>query len=95
MVMRYHWGLAPGHTYTHNCNTSFAPLSPKNVEPEINPPVADTVIQVREIDDDPELDLENREDDWVEDEVVSECEQDIEDDEEYLAMTDMYGTAFN
>jgi hypothetical protein len=49
-----------------------------------------------ETDDDGELGLENREDgDWIEDEGVSEAEQDIEDDDEYLAVTDMYGAIYN
>ena len=95
MVMRYHWGLAVGHTYGHDCNVSSAPLVQEDQEPETNIYGADTVIVENETDDDPELSLENREDDWVEDDAVSEEEQDIEDDEEYLAMVDMYGTAYN
>jgi hypothetical protein len=95
--MRFHWGLAAGHTYACGSNTSSdfnhalpTPEAFEGLEPETGDSGVDAYIPANADDDDPELGFENREDDLGEDEVLSE-EEDIENDDEFLAMNDMYG----
>jgi hypothetical protein len=104
MVMRYHWGLAAGHTYTYapdfdSSDRSSTPSTSDDtglLEPETSALAVDTYMLVGDEDeDDPEFGFENREDDMVEEEVVSEEEQGLEDDDEFLAMHNMYGSAFD
>jgi hypothetical protein len=97
MIMRFHWGSAAGHTYTHGSNTSDfnhtlpTPEAFEGFEPETGDSGVDIYIPEDAGDDDPELGFENREDDLGENEVLSEEEGSIEDDYEFLAMNDMYG----
>lgn len=103
MVMRYHWGLAAGHTYTHSA--MFEPTSIE--EPETSSDtVADVHMTEENQDDasDPELGFVNRQDDLIEDAEISDGEAsgdwddsivDAENDDEILAIDNMYGHAYD
>jgi hypothetical protein len=101
MVMRYYWGLAAGHIYTHSCDlyssngrsTPPVPDGTEPLEPEMSIPAVDANIQ--EDEDDAEFGFENRQDDILEEDLVFDEEQGLEDDDEFLAMYDMYGPAFD
>ena len=97
--MRYHWGLGIGHLYSHanvtNPSTTAAQCSDNG---ETSATTEDNMIPHQPHDendsevDDPELCSENREDcDLGEAEEGSENGLDTEDDDELLAMDDMYG----
>ena len=137
MIIRYHWGLGIGHTYSHGQGTSRIPatsaqaseittcaadVNPQplydgdgtaDINPQplydgdgsvgVNPRPLDEGKDLADIDsqllddgnnsdvDNPEFDLENREDDLGEDsEGEDEPQVDFNDDE-LLAMDDMYG----
>lgn len=81
MIMRYHWGLAVGHVYSHNQNESTPSPSAQaptttttpNLEPEPSamPEVDIFPHELRDQENDPdadcpELGFENREDDLIE-----------------------------
>jgi hypothetical protein len=79
MVMRYHWGLAAGHTYAHGAMSE--PEMPTNIPTSIEEPETsfETVTDVHMMeenrdddDDDPELGFENRQDDLIEDAANSD-----------------------
>jgi hypothetical protein len=106
MVMRYYWGLAIGHTYSHfQPATTAASAVPtqgphstmaSGLEAETERDLVHTNYVYEPDVDDPELSLENREDDlgeWdegfgSEDEFAEDGEG---DDEQLVAMYDMYG----
>lgn len=118
--MRYHWGFAAGHTYTHaeanapaDNDLSSTPIISAVDEPNVDLALdEDQEIESNPIslehtqrlagdgdaEGDPELGFANREDDLLEDvhnSVVNEDDDssrgDIEDDEEYFALYEMYG----
>ena len=111
MVMRYYWGLAAGHTYTHAMHNSNLPAqtsgtSSNNVdetedpEPETSSNDTGLYTPLRDqdsytLDDDPELGFENRQDDFIGEAEIYEDELGIEDDEEFLVMNDMYGISYD
>ena len=103
MVMRYHWGLAAGHTYSHtshldSSDRSSTPLAlddAENPEPQTVTQAVDTNALPEEEGEDPELGFENREDDIFEEGTDFDEERGLEYDEEFLTMHDMYGPAFD
>ena len=81
--MRYHWGLAAGHTYAHG--EMYDPEMPStNIPTSVEEPEtsyntgADVHMtgenQNDDDDDDPELGFENRQDDLIEDAANSDGE---------------------
>jgi hypothetical protein len=104
MVMRYHWGLAIGHTYTHAAASdgSVVHVSTANSETHEDDLALESDSASMPVDvlppqngenadqDDPELSFENREDNWTD---VEEGDDDEEngDDDEFLDLNDMYG----
>ena len=107
--MRYYWGLAAGHTYTHSMRSGDPPAeaaaASNNVDetdgpsPELdsgdicllNQPPEEQEGDVQQ-DDDSELGFENRQDDFLDEENISGDEEGLlEDDDEFLAMNNMYG----
>lgn len=107
MVMRYHWGLAIGHTYAHepqpapHSGESLATHKRNRLEDEEQEPeyeelpqdLADFVGDDNESN--PEFGMENREDCWV-DVEDSDCDDDNggpfdAEDAEEVAMYGMYG----
>jgi hypothetical protein len=114
MVMRYHWGLAAGHTYAHGA--IFEPEMPStNIstsveEPETSYDIVSDVHMTDENqdDDNPELGFENRQDDLIEDMANFDGEASgdednsnddagnvDEDEDEVLAIDNMYGPAYD
>jgi len=103
MVMRYYWGLAVGHAYTHATDDTNLPSTQASSASENNMDRADDqeldknsgdTAQPSERDNDapdndPEFGFENRQDDFIDDAEVPD-NGGIEDDEEFLAMNDMY-----
>jgi hypothetical protein len=105
MVMRYHWGLAVGHTYSHataaDSSVVHGPTTDTHEDDDLalesnlaGMPV-DILPQNEETLDhhDPELGFEDREDHWTD---VGEDDNDdgIIDDEEFLELNDMYGLSY-
>lgn len=104
--MRYHWGLAIGHVYTHGQTTTttttttdgltlvHAAMS-SNLEDETDQLQAPELLDhTNELDADAEFSLENCDDDLGEEDEASEGEHAEEsdgDDEQLVAMHDMYG----
>jgi hypothetical protein len=106
MTMRYHWGLAVGHTYTHG--EAASTVSPSNqstecdMELEVTPVVPENVDPAADNSqafNEEGSDIEQREQsqaDWEDADDLSdeyaegECEE-FSDDEMVLAMDDMYG----
>jgi hypothetical protein len=102
MVMRYHWGLGVGHVYSHDQGmartTTTSCTSAQTSAITMDNPV-DIIHQ--QLDDgnnsdvdNPELGLEDRDDDLGEnDRLRDEAEVDCDDDsdEQLLVMDDMYG----
>ena len=104
--MRYHRGLGIGHTYSgHTARTSSSGLQASHTL--VNCSNKTTDVNLTPLDhhdppndandsdvDDPELGFANREDDLGDAEEGSEGElgHDECDDEELIAMDDMYGT---
>lgn len=117
MVMRYHWGLAAGHTYAHG--EMYDPEMPStNIPTSVEEPEtsyntgADVHMtgenQNDDDDDDPELGFENRQDDLIEDAANSDGEASgggddsiddagnvEENEDEVLAIDNMYGPAYD
>jgi hypothetical protein len=101
MVMRYYWGMGVGHAYSHE-QTAVVPTDPTasatipdmttdaNSEAALEPRVPD---QDCESDrEDPELGLDNREDDWTDTEDLEDELSRVEEEEELIIdMDDMYG----
>ena len=109
MVMRYYWGLAVGHVYTHSTDDSNLTQDTLNDDAETNDDLvletdssnvglsAQLLVQEDSAwageGDDPEFSFENREDDFIDELTIlsSDEEGDIDgDDDEALAMNDMY-----
>jgi len=119
--MRYHWGLAAGHTYAHVRDGISEPESELPVAASTNimtsaeePEMTAVNVHMSEEDQndgDPELGFENRQDDLIDsedasndgegseredDELVEDAGNfDSEDDDEFLAMDSMYGSAYD
>src|SRR5258705_42271 len=103
MVMRYHLGLAIGHTYCHvqHANTADVPTQGPHPTTATSGVGAETEYilehpgRVQDPDvDDPELSPESHEDsDFWEAEEGSEEDWDS-DNEEQVAMYDMYGPSY-
>lgn len=112
MVMRYHWGLAAGHTYAHG--EMYDPEMPSTKlptsveEPETSYDTGADVHMTGENGDDPELGFENRQDDLIEDAANSDGEASgggddsiddagnvEENEDEVLAIDNMYGPAYD
>jgi hypothetical protein len=105
MMMRYHWGLGIGHTYSHatTAGSSAAPVSAAEPLEDDPTPESDITNVLRDISlpqneknldhDDPELGFENRQDDWVDAEEDDEEEGSMDGtgDEELLEFSSMYG----
>ena len=102
--MRYYWGLAAGHTYTHSMRNGNPPAeasaTSSNVdEIDVLPPETSSgdVGLLNQLpsniqhDDDPEFGFENRQDDLIDEEDISGDEGSIEDDDEFFATNDMFG----
>ena len=106
MIMRYHWGLAIGHVYTHGQATTttdgstlvHAAMS-SNLEDETDQLQAPELLDhTNEPDPDAEFSLKNRDDDLGEEDEASEgehAEESDSDDEQLVAMHDMYGPDFD
>jgi len=103
MLMRYHWGLAVGHVYSHGQGVD-APSTLAAAQDFDDTAENETVLEPCLRDDqddvsdteDPELGFDNREDDWVDAEGDSEEEgvgAEEDEDELIVAMDDMYGLA--
>jgi len=104
--MRYYWGLAAGHTYTHSMRNGNPPaeasatsnsidetddLSPELVSGDIC--LLDQLLEQEDDvqhNDDPELGFENQQDDLLDEEDISGDEGGIEDNDEFFAVNDMY-----
>ena len=99
--MRYHWGLAVGHTYSHGQRVNI-PTDPTTTQASVTTANVDSGDEAdREVHDpiddsdseDPELGFDN-EDDWI-DEPGEDSDdglvEDEEDDDVIVAMDDMYG----
>jgi len=110
MVMRYHWGLAIGHTYTHaaaadgsvvHVSTADSGTHEDDLALESDPasmPVDVPPPQNGENSDhdDPELSFENREDNWTDVEEGDDGEGSIDgNDDEFLDLNDMYGLSYD
>jgi hypothetical protein len=105
MIMRFHPGLAIGHRYnsgqsTHasagNVDISLEQTAAMaEAEDNLVPDIADFQSDHGSDSDDPELGFGNREDDVIDiDSEDFEDEDDVyakSDDEEFLAMNEMYG----
>ena len=80
MVMRYHWGLAAGHTYAHVKGTNSEPEMPacaNVITSDEGPETSSGTVNMGEEnqnDDDPELGFENRQDDLIDDRANSDGE---------------------
>jgi hypothetical protein len=103
MFMRYYWGFAAGHTYAHSMRnghpaTQFsAGINEANdSEPETSSGDGGLFNQQDgdvQYDNNPEFGFQNRQDDVIDDEgEISGDEGSIDDDEEFFAINDMYGT---
>jgi hypothetical protein len=105
MLMRYYWGLAVGHTYTHHFPTPQDPPSDNDadrgnetalVESRLNNSM-ETNEENPESDSDPELMHADRDDDDWQDDSEDELEEsivdcgDCSDDDSFLAFNEMYG----
>jgi hypothetical protein len=101
MVMRYYWGMGVGHAYSHE-QTAFDPTASATTQiPDMTTHAdSEAALEPRapnqdcESDhEDPELGLDNREDDWTDTEEYSEDELSrVEEEEELIIdMDDMYG----
>jgi len=104
MIMRYHWGLAVGHTYSRNPRTSSVAAT-SSTGPTANPPTDDTESAIphsgpADQDNDPDADcpefgFANREDDLIDADEESELgdEQWVDDDDDDAvdAIDEMYG----
>lgn len=101
--MRYHWGLAVGHVYSHGQGVD-APSTPAAAQDSGDTAENETVLDPCPRDDqddasdteDPELGFYDREDDWVDAEGDSEeeiVEAEEDEDELIVNMDDMYGLA--
>jgi len=99
--MRYHWGLAIGHIYTHGQAAATTDNSTQELHPTTTGSLEAETDQDPELlnqmnapeDADAEFSLENREDDLVEEIQGSEdehAEDSDGDDEQLVAMHDMY-----
>jgi len=108
MFMRYYWGLAAGHTYTHSTendhpqiqssSTSISVDENDDPEPETSTGDSDLLNHLPERDVDvqhdnnPEFGFDNRQDDLIDDEAeIDGYEGGIDNDDEFIAITDMYG----
>jgi hypothetical protein len=99
MVMRYHWGLAIGHIYSHGQAATIADTSTQDLHPtttleEETDQVPALVDHMNEPDaEDAEFSLESLEDDLGEADAESEEEHegDSDDDEQLAIWHDMYG----
>jgi hypothetical protein len=105
MLMRYYWGLAVGHVYSHHdsdaacsseeiCDIIAEASSVNEARQEPQPQYQDEASDM----EDPELGFDNREDDWIDglgEDSAEELSEDEEDDEMISAMDDMYGFASN
>jgi hypothetical protein len=107
MFMRYYWGLAAGHTYTHSMRNGNPPAEASATSNNVDeigylPPATSSgdiglLNQLPEQegdvqhDDDPELGFENRQDDLLDEEDISGDEGGMEDDDEFFATNDMFG----
>jgi hypothetical protein len=104
MVMKYHWGLAIGHTYSHAAAADSAVVQVSAAEPREDELALDSANVLVDIPlhqngedpyfNNPELGFENREDDWI-DEEADQDEGNIDDydgdNDEFLDFIDMYG----
>lgn len=107
MLMRYHWGLAIGHVYSHGQAASITPVSTEAIatastndtEPETS---AESEVHQspHRLDpennpdvDDAEFGFQNREDDFGDEEEGSGLDVYTEDEEDLMASRsdDMYG----
>lgn len=107
MVMRYHCGLAAGHIYAHPTGDADQRLQTENTRDTsvIQVDEAEGLQAQHEVvehgnkaedGDDPELSMENREDDLIYEGEPSEDGQDRDsDDDEFLAMDNMYGCNYD
>jgi hypothetical protein len=107
MLMRYHWGLAVGHVYSHarwpNIPANSITESSADEWDAMNEDVHESRVQDQDATsntdsdwENPELGFENREDDCIDsgEDPESEPERvDDGDDELFVAIDDMYGFA--
>jgi hypothetical protein len=105
MVMRYHWGLAIGHTYSHAAAADSAVVQVSAADPredELDSANLLVDIPLHQLGEDsynnPELGFENREDDWI-DEETDQDEGKVDDydgdDNEFVDFIDMYGLSYD
>jgi hypothetical protein len=108
MFMRYYWGLAAGHTYTHSTRNDDSPTETSatsntdDLEPETSSGDFGLLNQLLgrndddvQHDNDAELSFENRQDDIFDEADISEDEGAVEGDDEFFAMHDMYGINYD
>ena len=107
--MRYYWGLAVGHIYSHNTSSptqtsSTAKELDKHVdlEPDLEKSTIDTGLITQPLEqendvrdgDDPELSFENREDDFIDELEEVVSEEGVIEGDELLTTEDMYGYSY-
>ena len=106
--MRYHWGLAIGHTYSHAAAADCAAVQVSAADTHKDEIASDSANVLVDIPlhqngedpyyNNPELGFENREDDWI-DEEADQDERNIDDhegdDDEFLDFSDMYGLSYD
>jgi hypothetical protein len=105
MVMRYHWGLAVGHTYSHIAAADSAVVhvpAADTLEDELASDSANMLVEIplhqngeNPDYDNPELGFENREDDYIDCEESDLDEGSMNSDDEFLDLSDMYGLSYN
>lgn len=107
MVMRYHWGLAIGHTYSHAAAADSTMVQVSAADPPEDELALDSANMLVNIPlhqngedpyNNPELGFENREDDWI-DEEADQDEGNVDDydgdDDEFVDFVDMYGLSYD
>jgi|ERR1700685_3670894 len=105
MVMRYHWGLAAGHVYTHTMENNMPQIEASAAadgtmagDPELNARSENSVWSTNQLEEDndvqdldnPELGFENREDDFLGEEYLDVDEEQGILDDELLATDNLY-----
>jgi hypothetical protein len=96
MIMRYHWGLAIGHTYSHGQPASAASTFTDDSHSAMTGELEEQIEQINHATDpdieDLEFSLENLEDDLGDRDGGSDEEHgEDSDDEQHVVMYEMYG----
>ena len=107
MVMQYHWGLAPGHTYTQATANNSALSESQTLITTIlsdlkGPELSSNKIRCSPEDEwnpdenDLELSFENQDNDVIDAEEDLKLDgQHMENNDEFVALSDMYGLDYD